>query len=478
MSRNLQMDEFLKGFAKLYMQNPNLSIIDDQIYSQLALYGLNQSEIKDGSIEDIINIWIKRYKYSENLNVYVSQYQPGFLQFQNAKSQTLEAVKLYVSYPKDKIYSCVNKIFDYISSNDMETYSKVSMFLRSDSVVLRMTNFDDAIKVMNFINNDKELRQYAKPTNPFSMKNGVVGMAYDNRISYNYTLAMLMEEYFKECKLKNRLPYVSIDDFRVYVDKYCEKFNAQQGLNQIMNTSEFKRRSSRFNSKGEQLVNYEHVINLISKSLDENFSIEEYKKSYFESVDKKNNSLKASIYNDKLDNTVHKEDIDLFHEYLEYVERKYGKENIAKYLEVFLNGEIRGITRENGFRDRFEAHLTREKILKITGYNINSYIENYTGFSIDADKLIKEACLATYEKYGYLQLYMAIKKGLSGIYESFTNGEQGYRNKLKKYIYKEDFAKFCLTMAIEYNQGDKELCKAVCDVIEGISKDFNNSKQI
>ena len=182
-----------------------MEINRDTIYSHLALYGLTEEDVKNREIDYNFQSWINNFQNDPNLAVYYTERQPGFLQFQNKKSLGDKHVKLYLSYPADKINYCVNKIFKYVADQDMPTCSKVSKKLRSDSVVLRMANFDDAAKVINYINSDYELTSCAKETNPFSIKHGVVGVAYDDMLSYNTTLSFVMEEYFNYCRRNNVL---------------------------------------------------------------------------------------------------------------------------------------------------------------------------------------------------------------------------------------------------------------------------------
>ena len=56
------------------------------------------------------------------------------------------------TFAKEDMESCVMQIFDFIGQNKFETYSKVSDVIRSDAIVLRMANINDAKKVINFIN--------------------------------------------------------------------------------------------------------------------------------------------------------------------------------------------------------------------------------------------------------------------------------------------------------------------------------------
>lgn len=107
-------------------------------------------------------------------------------------------MKIYLSFSKEDVFECVNMIFDYIDQNELSTLSKVADVRRSDEVVLRMSNVEDAKKLLEFINNNEYLSTRAKPVNPFLIKSGVAGLANDRLLSYNETLSFIIAEYFKK----------------------------------------------------------------------------------------------------------------------------------------------------------------------------------------------------------------------------------------------------------------------------------------
>ena len=172
MNNPVEINEFLKYYAKIYKQKPELPILRDTIYHGLMTYGLKEEEKQDNSIKYMFNKWIEHYK-NTNLIVYESELQKRFLQFHSSNGRNSEDyVKIYVTFAKEDIELCVMQIFDFIGQNKFETYSKVSDVIRSDAIVLRMANINDAKKVINFINTNLYLSSKARKTNPFLIKNG------------------------------------------------------------------------------------------------------------------------------------------------------------------------------------------------------------------------------------------------------------------------------------------------------------------
>lgn len=113
--------------------------------------------------------WINHFQ-NTNLHVFESDMQKGFLQFHTSTGRNTEGhVKLYVTFSKENMESCVIRIFDYINQNNFATYSKVSDVVRSDSVVLRMVNPNAITRDNNFRAN---FAKYLSPREVINIANG------------------------------------------------------------------------------------------------------------------------------------------------------------------------------------------------------------------------------------------------------------------------------------------------------------------
>jgi hypothetical protein len=402
----LEMESFLRYFRDLYSNNPSLDIKDDTIYYTLTNYGITDSYLNK-DISDYFNKWINRFKNKRNIKVFWTDDQKNFLQFHNGfdyqNDSNIKFFKLYVSFPKDKIYKCANKIFDYIDQNNFVSLSKVANKVRSDDVVLRMKYEKDARKVIEFINNDSELSQAANITNPFLVRAGVVGITYDDYLSYNDVLSGIMESYFKKYRQKNTLDKVSLNDFRTYVqNEYNINFKSSDGI------YKFSKRATSddimtFGSIEKFILNYEQIYQLIIKTLDEKTKLDEIISTvnnfrdymndivmlnYFHrAIDyqKKSSISSEDIHNSNLDNS-QKSLKKIVDDYIIYANQKYelesdneldggsGLDEVYKHLSSYLNGNIRAITRDKDFRELFSKYLSPTLVLKISGNNIRKYI--------------------------------------------------------------------------------------------------------
>lgn len=486
MNRCEEMSSFLNFLAKMYEQNPTLEVNEKTIYSLLCNYGLEEEELKDKDISFMRERWITHFQNDFNLHCFVSPSQPYFLQFHNARNLGDKHVKLYLSYPKEKMEECVNKIFDYIALHNMATVSKVARVIRSDAIVIRLDKLTDAKKVIQFINKDKMLTEYAKPTNPFVVRCGVVGVAYDDCLSFNCTLSFLLKKYFSECRKNQTLAKVSLEDFSLFSQKlYQTIFYTPHGIQEFVKEQEVQKNVSRFAfaSIGRLLLNYEQVLTLISKSLNPDMTIEDF--ATLHTSFKKDNQELIDYYNDLFTNQVEQkkdEKKQLLDEYICYAKTKYGIEDTIAHLNIYLNGNLAAITRDKNFRYRFQTDLPPAVLLKITNNDVANYIKNYFNMYIEKPTdwytCFLNACLATYLKYGYGQLKQAITSGLEGDYRYFTNTQENYRKKFSMYLKKEEFFHLCVHLLRDTHAFQDDFVLSTCEgIISLVPVEYSNQNR-
>lgn len=491
------MNNFLLYFQQIYYYNPDFQISNKTLYAGLMNYGYTNEELKNNNISNHFIDWINRFSNVSNLDVFYTDRQKGFLQFQNKKDGfDYKCVKLYLSYPKDKIYACANKIFDYIQRNDFKTLSKISDITRSDSIVLRMESIEDARKVMSFINNDPELVQNAKSTNPFSVREGVVGIAYDDMLSFNGVLSKLMSSYFQKHRNQNTFGNVSIDDFKNYVSmEYSRIFKDASNIQNFNISSEDIRRC-RGNSGA--ILNYEQVYKTILMSLDGRtnyndilFSINNYK-------DRKNNNVMLDYYNSVLksrnynikNNTVKFSSVvdnhlqyakNIVDNYILHAANKYGRQNISKYLNDYMRGNQNAITRDNNYRNLFIENVSIERLQEITDSNLEGYIakicnqnsiqneyqnshtNTHQGITIsDIKNILDGYILLATTKYGVSNVSKYLNDYMIGNQNAITRAAN-YRNLFIEYvspslisvIIGNDIESYIHNVALQYSNQDE-----------------------
>lgn len=477
MSRIERMDWFLKYYAKVCKQNPGVQINKSTIYAGLMDYGLSQDE-KRKRIRPLFNKWMEHFR-NKNLEVFHAPEQDGFLQFHNKGRSKSDYVKLYLSFKAEDMEECVNIIFDYIDRNNFKTFSKVADMVRSDSVVLRMCEVEDAKKVIDFVNNNELLRSKAKQVNPFTIQNGIVGMANDRRLSYNSTVSFLISEYFKNVKDYDQ---VGLQDFRRYTSKlYEDIFVNKSKLEKFKNTSEFKSGSDRFKSENEEIVNYYQVFLTILMSLKGVVRTDEFFKHVEDCQDdnkfyrlvghfydyeekRKNNEKDIEVEQDKTKDTKKQEILESF---VLYASKKYGAINVPIILRKYIEGDNNAITRDKNFREMFRINLSRDDIIRITNNNLELFVQSEHETSQEMLYYFINAIQATYGKYGFEHACYALNRIFSGDFSYVTNGSNKYRQTLKSY----DYGKLIGVVnsyfsGIEFKEGDDYIQTLVSNMVD------------
>ena len=457
-SRIEEIDNFLKCFAEIVRDNPKYNFDPDFWYAQLSGYGYTNEE-SSTYIRDQWDELIEHFKVDPNkpdnynLNVYNDARQTRFLQIRNARldSKSSDFYKMYISFDKEHIIPATKLIFDFVRNNGMRSASKLSERLRSDSIVLRIENEDDVVKLLNFINNNDYLVRNARVANPFIFRMGKVGLAYDANLSYNETVSEVLYNYFYIKRLTNSLDSVSYEDFASYAKSYgTAMYSSGEAIEYISNLQSFKNcEQGRGMSKADVHDNYKKILDLIGKSVQKDFTINDF----FELINKyKNKRFEDNIRSigtptERLDQndineaiTLRTDNVEqkLLDEYINYALSKYRSiDVIADALRVYSTGtKITSITRDKNFRERFRNTIWPTHIHTLTSNDINAYVLKIHNNKIDK---IFEGLVETYRKYGLEQLNFAIQRGIEGNYSYITNGANNYRSFIKENVTIEEF---------------------------------------
>jgi len=254
----------LAEYAKTNNTNNNFHEV---IYKYLRCYNIgNEANLE---IKNNFSNWINRYQNKKTKCVNTSNH-PYWCQFINEKynNQVIkesDPVKLYIPLKSEYIYEGVNRIFDFCEQNDIIHQSKVAATMRNDNVVLRIKEINDAIKVINFVNSDEYLKHGSLKPNPFCFNVGNVGLAIDNKNSYNDNFSRYLSNYINYKKQKNNLYNVSIQDFFDFV-----------ACNRLPD-----------NNTREDIIYGDEIRKLILTSLSSN-KFEDFKNHYYSVVGNKN----------------------------------------------------------------------------------------------------------------------------------------------------------------------------------------------
>lgn len=363
-------DKFLKYFADIYLNNPDIPVLKDTIYYGLSKFNFCEDKVNLGSNDSLVSVQLQlNNKFRNNDGVVTFLSSTGYCWvIQNRVSKNDDeflksinnGVKLYISVKPSNIYKIADTLFDFMIDENIVMECKIFKEMRNDVFVCRLTNKDDTLKVCNYLNKFKY--KFNTMCNPFLYGDGRVSIVRDNDLSYNNILANLIKIYFEEKRNNNTLLDVSSDDFIFFINKLIESFKLDNNL-------EYK--------------NYLDVINLIIGTLDNSLKLNDF----FEKNIICNNNRRVFSKSDE-DKILY-----VINSLANYYSVSDVHDLIMKYIET---GNINLFTRKNDIRTIISNNFS------------NSDVKNI--ISDLGWRALVAASKLTYNKYGSEQLFSATQK--------------------------------------------------------------------
>ncbi len=189
------IDGFLNYLTSLYNYNksnsPDFVMEPGMVYTVLVSYGL--LGVME-NVEPLFNIWIDRFKKRPGIAVFKADDWKYFCQFINCEHSMKDAIKLYIPLKSHNLDLNVSKIFEFLRSNNIKHISKVGKLIRNDNIVIRVGFKEDALKIIDFINNDPDIKKELNPVSPLTLNYKGVGITKDGNRAYNFELSVILAE--------------------------------------------------------------------------------------------------------------------------------------------------------------------------------------------------------------------------------------------------------------------------------------------
>ena len=407
-----RIDHFLKFISEI--SKSGIQIDSNLVYANLVKLGS-----KGSRFDDYFTAWVQRFKTNKNINVFVDDNWNCFCQFKSIydDKNPYYKLKLYIPMDKEHIYKGVNDLFDFLSHQNIQHLSKVTINERFDDVVIRVNNVRCAKEIMKYVNQNDYIKQGLIAPNPFAFTDGNISLVWDGMMSYNSVISNWISLYINQCKINNSLDNVSYIDFYTYVyNMYNKIFIEGKDINNFLN-------SLKLNGGIKELTNYQYVTRILLISLNKNSTLDDLFNEFNKIVipiNQKNteNKMNYFIENDKkqdilIDNTQEES----FNLLLFELSKNSGIENAILCIKRFNEtGDYRYFTRKNNIRNTLLSNNITKDVMNQLFINFQKYI------LINVSKL-------TYEKYGPIQLSRALFALKNNNYMYFTN-----ENNLRKYL--------------------------------------------
>lgn len=391
-----RIDQFLKDlYASVKFDNVSLN--HDNLYYYLISrdvpiedrgYILNERESSNPKFKNFFGKWISRFENVENIDVFCSTTWKNFCQFSNGNIDS-NCIKMYIPLDYNHLYEGANKLFDFLARNNIRHKSKIGRFIRFDDIVVRVDCKEDALKIQKFIDSDSYFKEGFIKCNPFAFDNNGCSYAFDGKISYNGCLTELIYRYIKEMvnNSKFNIDEVNYNSFYHFVNSISNNLDYIKGL-------------CDYSKNIVCCENAYFVVNLIKLAITSNDMRDYYKYIEICKNDKIRNKVTSAFsrgdgyldFDSLVDvNDNNKDKVELFNELILTTMKKYpkgydpGYPNYSglNYLNSFLNGNFKAVTRDNDLRNRVHNNLKPDDVYAIVndsgvvGENSQQQLYNY-----------------------------------------------------------------------------------------------------
>ena len=307
-----------------------------------------------------------------------------------------KSIKLYVNLPYDKLEKDSLKIFKFLDKKKINHVSKICSNIRNDGLVIRVNDANDAREIIEFIN--KKIGKDARRTNPFTFRDGVVGIGYDGNSSYNHFISFVISEYIRDRKDNNNLDSVSYGDFNTFVIDLYKYYFEQKHINELKNTFNFSDELKRLTTnnyhfnENELILNYENMFKVLIASLHENNKTNDILGYIVDLQGERYTSDKLKSYSKtetKEENNM--EFIEVLNNYIKFAIKKYGFNQAYNQLNAFMYDTVEDvpdkymfITSKDNFREQFKQCDMANKI-KYVVKNLREYMRSFV--KVDLEEL-------------------------------------------------------------------------------------------
>ncbi len=414
----------------------------DMVYANLIRLGrrvINSRYINNNFLD-----WIETFKETANINVFEGDYCQDFCKFVNDDYNVItpyNMIKMYIPVDDAHISEAAKRIFGFMAQNKMIHHSKIAKKVRFDDIVIRVSDEENAKKIEEFVMNDAYIKEGLMKPNPFAFNNGYISYAWDGELSFNMVVASYISGYINELKNNNKLDTVSYKGLVTYIGKiYDAVFKEGKYKDDYIDAMKVE--------EEYQLDNYQKVTELLLHSLMPGKTTEDFFKVYNDIVleDNKEKDTKTYISEWQKEN---------WNRIYEFLVKKYGYEEtnirIFKFLET---GNYNLFTRENNIRSYLVNNNFTEDMVK----------ELYLLTTREKRDILANASYDTYQKYGYAQIFVALKNAQLGNYNNFTNDNKG-RYTLRSTITSGEIMGLILGKYLENGYDIKDIPKVYDEMI-------------
>ncbi len=221
----MNINEFMKKIA-MEIKTKDRDYTRDDYYYILKYIGVKKDkslvedietfyqDFLDNLSNSLVKYEAKRVKTGENATYYI-----GF--YADKKAFYKDAVKLYFPVKYEYLISALKTIFLYLIRNSVKATVKFYVKATNENIVIRFYDKKEVMPFINYCNSNFILEDLLVPCNPFIAKIHGLGIVRDDNTvnTYNGTLSIMLEDYFRLLKEDKELDKACALDFLDYLEK-------------------------------------------------------------------------------------------------------------------------------------------------------------------------------------------------------------------------------------------------------------------
>lgn len=220
-----QKEELIQIMLEIqnYLRHNNVNINAEEIYDSFRDYGLSEKEknqpIPEAAKNDIRNILMRKADegkchYSGNPIDDIS-WNPFRTNYPNDGRNPDFQWKVYIPIKMEGYGFAARSIISFLCDNGIVSASKISGRMRSDSLVVNLTDENDVVKLCKYINDCRPIKDSLGAHHPFIPDCNGIGVIHGQDIKSSYTerLSSYLTLYVDTCREQNRLDYINANDF-------------------------------------------------------------------------------------------------------------------------------------------------------------------------------------------------------------------------------------------------------------------------
>jgi len=220
-----QIEEINKVMLKLqnYAKIPNSIITANEIEMAFRNYNMSQNiagqSISESERTQIIDILFKKMDEKKCTSSLYYGFQEGWNFFNTNYSKNDEnpsfTWKVYIPIKQEYYGFAVKNIISFLCDNGIVSSNKFSSVMRSDSMIVNLTNEDDVTALNQYIDKTPSLKACLGVHQPFIPDWNGIGVlhGYDEQSSYTGRLSKYLERYVNSCKQQNCYDLINANSF-------------------------------------------------------------------------------------------------------------------------------------------------------------------------------------------------------------------------------------------------------------------------